>query len=75
MKFVKILFATALIATALAPGEAVAKKRTSVSTTMTSKQRMDALNYCRKKYPGPYTWNVEYGIYSGKKQWWCVPSY
>jgi hypothetical protein len=75
MKLLKVLLAATLITTVLAPEIAIAKKKSSVSRTMTSKQRNDALNYCRKKYPGPYTWNVEYGIYSGKKQWWCVPSY
>jgi uncharacterized protein YycO len=77
MKVLNVLLAAVLIASVAAPDIAFAKKKNSSSSyrKMSSKERSDAINWCRKKYPGPYTWNVEYGIYSGKRQWWCVPSY
>jgi hypothetical protein len=77
MNFMKFILIAACVAAALAPDAAFAKKKrnTSVPRHMTSEQRIQALNYCRKKYPGPYTWNVEFGAYDGKRQWLCVPSY
>ena len=76
MKHFKVLLTFALIAGVASPNLAYAKKkRSSSGQTMSSAERAKAIDWCRKKYPGPYTWRVEYGIYSGKKQWWCVPSY
>jgi hypothetical protein len=77
MKTLMFLFVATLITAALVSDVAFARRKSNsgVPQKMTSQQRNDALNYCRKKYPGPYTWNVEYGIYAGKRQWWCVPSY
>ena len=77
MKSLKVLLAVCLIAGVTMPDVAVAKKKrnSAVPRQMTSERRIQALNWCRKKYPGPYTWNVEFGAYDGKRQWLCVPSY
>jgi hypothetical protein len=67
----RILFAVALVATSLIPDVAFAKKKSATPRKLTTQQRIDGINWCRKKYPGPYTWNVEYGVYDGKRQWIC----
>jgi hypothetical protein len=74
MKVFKILIASAMLVAVLAPDVALAKKKKRapvVPRTLTEQQRIEGINWCRKKYPGPYTWNVEFGPYDGKKQWIC----
>jgi hypothetical protein len=73
MNSLKVLLAASLIVVTMAPDVAFAKKKRSsaVPRTLTEQQRIEGINWCRKKYPGPYTWNVEFGPYDGKKQWIC----
>jgi hypothetical protein len=81
MKSLKILLAVSLIAATIAPGVAVAKKKSghnnsALPRTLTAEQRNKMLEECKKRWPiGPNSYILEYGTHYGQKTWWCVPTY